>query len=80
MDYEFHADDLQQPSHAVAASCPGCGVSILFDPAEVTAWDDPALRDVMCAWCGTVTPSRMLTPHKSGDHEPTDVTRARRAA
>jgi hypothetical protein len=45
---------------ALAAVCPGCGLSILFDPAELRESPDPALRDVMCAWCGTVTRKELL--------------------
>jgi hypothetical protein len=61
MCHESHTETLPQPSHPLAATCPGCGLAVLFDPAELLEWDDPALRDVMCAWCGTVTPKRMLT-------------------
>jgi hypothetical protein len=74
---ELHPDQIPQPIETLAASCPGCGLSILFDPAEVTAWDDAALRDVMCARCGTVTPNRMLTLVAG---ERVDSARARRAA
>jgi hypothetical protein len=44
----------------MAAGCPGCGLPILFDPAELEA-DDPRLRDVMCAFCGTVTSMSRLS-------------------
>jgi hypothetical protein len=37
-----------------AASCPGCRLPIVFDPAELTA-DEPAAAAVMCSFCSTVT-------------------------
>ena len=39
----------------LAAVCLGCGMPILFDELELLAPDVPAARDVMCAFCGTVT-------------------------
>lgn len=77
---ELQPDQIPQPIETLAASCPGCGLSILFDPAEVTAWDDAELHDVMCARCGTVTPNRMLTLHEPVACEGADSARARRAA
>ena len=52
------ASMLQKPP--IAAGCPGCGLAILFDPAELQA-DDPRLRDVMCAFCGTITSMSRLS-------------------
>ncbi|HEY2319648.1 MAG TPA: hypothetical protein VGH67_15180 [Solirubrobacteraceae bacterium] len=51
---------LQHPNIPLAASCPGCGLPILFDRAELEA-DDPRLRDVMCAFCGTITSMSRLS-------------------
>jgi hypothetical protein len=48
------------PDHTLASGCPGCGLPILFDPAELEA-DDPRLRDVMCAFCGTITSMSRLS-------------------
>lgn len=49
----------------LSAVCPGCSLPILFDPAELEC-DDPALHEVMCAWCGTVT-SRWLLSSQAYD-------------
>jgi hypothetical protein len=37
------------------AACPGCAMPIVFGELELAAPDLPAARDVMCAFCGTVT-------------------------
>jgi hypothetical protein len=56
-----HAGDMPGLGQTLAATCPGCGLPILFDPAELRGQqDDPAARDVMCASCGTITPRRRL--------------------
>jgi hypothetical protein len=61
--HQIHTDDIPDPGRTLAAICPACGLSILFDPAELRGQpDNPALRDVMCASCGTITPKRMLAP------------------
>jgi hypothetical protein len=71
MRRETHTNVMPRPSQAtVAATCPGCGLPILFDPAELTDSTDPALRDVMCAWCGTVTGRRLLAAEA---HDPARV-------
>ncbi|MEA2212444.1 MAG: hypothetical protein QOF83_2392 [Solirubrobacteraceae bacterium] len=60
-DYMFHEpipDSTSELPETRAAVCPGCTLPILFDPLELEA-DDPALHELMCAWCGTVT-SRWL--------------------
>jgi hypothetical protein len=44
----------------MASMCPGCGMPIVFRALELIAPDTPANREVMCAFCGTVTPRRQL--------------------
>ena len=60
MCHELRTDKMSTSLQTLASVCPGCGLPILFDPAELSERDHPALRDVMCAWCGTVTSRRML--------------------
>jgi predicted RNA-binding Zn-ribbon protein involved in translation (DUF1610 family) len=57
---------MDQAVETLAAICPECGLSILFDPAEFVDRDDPDLRDVMCAWCGHVTRKEMLRRQSAG--------------
>jgi hypothetical protein len=63
---ELRRDNTSIPHATLTSSCPGCGLSILFDPAELSARDDPGARDVMCAWCGTVTSKRLLAREVTG--------------
>jgi hypothetical protein len=60
MYHETDSHNTSRPGQTLASICPGCGLPILFDPSELSERDDPALRDVMCAWCGTVTSKWML--------------------
>src|SRR3954463_1277364 len=39
----------------VAAPCPGCGLLVHVWTEELAPQDEPATREVLCAFCGNVT-------------------------
>jgi hypothetical protein len=43
-----------------ASTCLACGMPIMFEAGELAAPDDPAMRDVMCAFCGAITSRQRL--------------------
>jgi hypothetical protein len=49
-----------------SSMCPGCGIPIVFEALELMAPDAPANREVMCAFCGTVTSRLYLRRHAYG--------------
>jgi hypothetical protein len=75
MSHELNTGAMSESPEAPAAACPGCSLPILFDPVEFEC-DDQALRDVMCAWCGTVT-SRWLLIAQAYDSRRASAVRPR---
>jgi hypothetical protein len=60
MRHQTDTATISNARQTLASVCPGCGLPVLFDPAELEC-DEPALHDVMCAFCGTVTSKWLLS-------------------